>query len=210
MALFVPSRSIHRRALLAAAFAALAAPAAAQGRAPLVEAAGRGDLAQVQALLRGGADIEQRDAGGRTAKRDVPGTNHPRIREPSPMPLGHGHPTLGTKVAAMKTIAILALALSSSVFAGDRAYRCVGPSGVFYRSQPCPSSSSSVAPIIDGAGGLALVPGAVQQQQIDRAEACESAREKWDRTLAAARSRGHTIQREYASRVEANIAALCY
>lgn len=37
------------------------------GRAALVEAAARGDLAQVQALLREGAPIEQRDTSGRTA-----------------------------------------------------------------------------------------------------------------------------------------------
>jgi tRNA(Arg) A34 adenosine deaminase TadA len=44
--------------------------------APLVEAAGRGDLAQVQALLRAGAQIEQRDAEGRTAIVAATDGNH--------------------------------------------------------------------------------------------------------------------------------------
>lgn len=39
----------------------------AQGAAALVEAAGRGDLAQVRRLLDAGAPVEQRDARGRTA-----------------------------------------------------------------------------------------------------------------------------------------------
>ena len=58
---------MKRRALLAAALAAATAPGAAQVRAPLVESAGRGELTRVEALLREGADIEQRDAAGRTA-----------------------------------------------------------------------------------------------------------------------------------------------
>jgi uncharacterized protein len=48
----------------------------AQAGAQLVHAAGRGDLAVVQALLRGGADIEQRDAGGRTAILAATDGNH--------------------------------------------------------------------------------------------------------------------------------------
>lgn len=44
--------------------------------APLVEAAARGDLAQVQALLRAGADVEQRDASRRTAIVAATDGNH--------------------------------------------------------------------------------------------------------------------------------------
>jgi hypothetical protein len=63
-----------RRGLLAVALSA--ATALAQAPAPLVEAAARGDLAQVQALLRAGADIEQRDASGRTAVLAATAGNH--------------------------------------------------------------------------------------------------------------------------------------
>jgi len=62
--------------MLAAALAAATAPTMAQIRASLVEAAGRGDLAQVEALLRSGADIEQRDAAGRTAVLAATDGNH--------------------------------------------------------------------------------------------------------------------------------------
>lgn len=63
-----PSRSLKRRVALAllAGTAGMTATAIAQTPS-LIEAAARGDLAQVQALLRTGADIEQRDADGRTA-----------------------------------------------------------------------------------------------------------------------------------------------
>ncbi|GAB3648382.1 ankyrin repeat domain-containing protein [Ramlibacter alkalitolerans] len=62
------SGSPYRRLLLAAGSITLLSPLAhAQAQAPLVEAAARGDLPQVQALLRAGADVEQRDANGRTA-----------------------------------------------------------------------------------------------------------------------------------------------
>jgi ankyrin repeat protein len=66
----------RRRRLLAAAVATVIVPAAAQTGAPLVEAAGRGDVAQVQALLRAGADIEQRDANRRTAILAATDGNH--------------------------------------------------------------------------------------------------------------------------------------
>jgi len=65
-----------RRLLLAATLLAATAPGIAEGRPPLVEAAGRGDLAQVQALLQAGADIEQRDVGGSTALLAATGGNH--------------------------------------------------------------------------------------------------------------------------------------
>jgi ankyrin repeat protein len=64
------------RALLAAALSAIAVLAWGQSQAPLVEAAGRGELAQVQALLRAGADVEQRDANGRTAVLAATAGNH--------------------------------------------------------------------------------------------------------------------------------------
>jgi uncharacterized protein len=67
---------MKRRAMLAAPFAAALGPATAQSRTSLVEAAGRGDLAQVEALLRAGADIEQRDAGARTAVLAATDGNH--------------------------------------------------------------------------------------------------------------------------------------
>lgn len=111
----------------------------------------------------------------------------------------------------MKTIAMLTLLLAGNVFAGDVAYRCIGADGsVFYRSRPCPSTSSSIAPVMGGSGGFAVVPGSVRQEEVDRSQACQLAREKWDRTLSNARSRGHQIQQEYANKVEANISALCY
>ena len=47
--------------------AAAAGLAVARSHALLVDAAGRGDLARVQAFLRAGVNIEQRDADGRTA-----------------------------------------------------------------------------------------------------------------------------------------------
>lgn len=65
-----------RRALVAAAMSALAGLAWSQAQAPLVEAAARGDLARVEALLRAGADIEQRDANGRTAVLAATDGNH--------------------------------------------------------------------------------------------------------------------------------------
>jgi hypothetical protein len=115
------------------------------------------------------------------------------------------------KGIAMKSIAILALALAGNVFAGDVAYKCIGADGsTFYRSHPCSSTSSSIAPVIGGAGGLAVVPGSVREQKIERSQACQLAREKWYRTLDGAQSRGHQIPQDYANKVQANISALCY
>jgi len=67
---------VRRRLLLAGACAAVAQFAGAQQAPPLVEAAARGDLARVQALLQGGADVEQRDASGRTAVLAATDGNH--------------------------------------------------------------------------------------------------------------------------------------
>lgn len=66
----------RRRVLLAGPLAAFAIRTVAQSRAALVEAAGRGEVAQVQALLQAGADIEQRDADGRTAVLAATAGNH--------------------------------------------------------------------------------------------------------------------------------------
>ncbi|GAB3762092.1 ankyrin repeat domain-containing protein [Ramlibacter monticola] len=72
------ARGVARRDLFAGGLALMAQIAAgqAQAQAPLVEAAARGDLARLQALLRGGADIEQRNAGGRTAVLAATAGNH--------------------------------------------------------------------------------------------------------------------------------------
>lgn len=111
----------------------------------------------------------------------------------------------------MKSIAILTVALAGIAFASDVAYKCIGPDGsTFYRSRPCPRASSSIAPVIGGAGGFAVVPGPVRQEEVQRSQACQSAQEKWNRTLEGARNRGHQIPRDYANKVEANISALCY
>ncbi|BEP89159.1 hypothetical protein GmRootV77_42330 [Variovorax sp. V77] len=112
---------------------------------------------------------------------------------------------------AMKSITILALALAGNAFAGDAAYKCVGADGsAFYRSRPCPGTSISIAPVIGGAGGYAVVPGPVRQEEVARSQACQSAQEKWNRTLSHASSRGHQIPSDYANKAQANIAALCY
>jgi uncharacterized protein len=71
---------ISRRALLLGPLLAAPTIVLAQGQAAaLVEAAGRGDLARVQALLRAGADIEQRDANGRTAVLAATDGNHVEV-----------------------------------------------------------------------------------------------------------------------------------
>lgn len=59
---------MNRRHLMIALAPSIVSPVAAQSSptAPLVDAAGRGDLAQVRRLLEAGAAIEQRDARGRT------------------------------------------------------------------------------------------------------------------------------------------------
>lgn len=111
----------------------------------------------------------------------------------------------------MKSTTILVLALAGNAFAGDIAYRCIGADGsAFYRSHPCPRTSSAVAPIIGGAGGVAIVPGSVRQEEVHRTQACQQAREKWNRTLSHANGSGHQIPPDYANKVAANIAALCY
>jgi ankyrin repeat protein len=69
------SNPLRRHLLLAGALLA-ALLAHAQPQAPLVEAAARGDLARVQALLQAGAAIEQRDANGRTAVLAATAGNH--------------------------------------------------------------------------------------------------------------------------------------
>ena len=61
--------------LCAVLLATLCVPVLAQP-APLVEAAGRGDLPAVRRLLEGGAAIEQRDARGRTAVLAATDGNH--------------------------------------------------------------------------------------------------------------------------------------
>jgi hypothetical protein len=63
----MPLPALRRRSLAALAIAIAAGGVAAQGRPMLVDAAARGDLARVEALLRTGADTELRDANGRTA-----------------------------------------------------------------------------------------------------------------------------------------------
>jgi ankyrin repeat protein len=71
------STSMQRRRFLALAVCVpVAGRVLAQSTAPLVEAAARGDLAQVQALLRAGANIEQRDADGRTPILAATAGNH--------------------------------------------------------------------------------------------------------------------------------------
>jgi ankyrin repeat protein len=71
---------MNRRLLLMASLPAVAClPAQSQtlpAPAPLVEAAARGDLPRVQALLERGADVEQRDANGRTAVLAATAGNH--------------------------------------------------------------------------------------------------------------------------------------
>jgi len=66
----------RRRVLVAAALSTVAGFTWSQAQAPLVEAAARGDLAQVQSLLRAGANVEQRDATGRTAVLAATAGNH--------------------------------------------------------------------------------------------------------------------------------------
>lgn len=61
----VPMQRRHASTALAASL--LLNGARAQDAAPLVDAAGRGDLAQVRRLLDAGAPVEQRDSRGRTA-----------------------------------------------------------------------------------------------------------------------------------------------
>lgn len=63
----IAAARLRRRVLLGMAWAVAASVALAQPSAPLVDAARRGDLPQVRTLLRAGADVEQRDADGRTA-----------------------------------------------------------------------------------------------------------------------------------------------
>lgn len=76
MAVVDETPPIHRRSLFALGLAAAAGLAVAQSHALLVDAAGRGDLARVRALLRAGADIELRDADGRTAILAATDGNH--------------------------------------------------------------------------------------------------------------------------------------
>lgn len=70
------STRMQRRRFLAVALCAPAPFALAQAGSPLVEAARRGDLAQVQALLRAGAAVDQRDGDGRTAILAATDGNH--------------------------------------------------------------------------------------------------------------------------------------
>ena len=72
-------RGLSRRAVLLASLLAAPRIVPAQGPPPLVEAAARGDLARVQALLRANADIEQRDANGRTAVLAATDGNHAQV-----------------------------------------------------------------------------------------------------------------------------------
>ena len=67
--------SLHRRQLVLAA-ALSPALAGAQDYAPLVEAAGRGDLPAVRRLLEGGMPVEQRDSRGRTPVLAATDGNH--------------------------------------------------------------------------------------------------------------------------------------
>jgi uncharacterized protein len=67
---------LRRRLWVAAVLVAIATPNVAQVRVSLVDAAGRGDLAQVRTLLRAGANIEQRDPSGRTAVLAATDGNH--------------------------------------------------------------------------------------------------------------------------------------
>ncbi len=109
----------------------------------------------------------------------------------------------------MKSIAILTLALTCNALADGIAYKCTGYDGsVFYRNNGCPSHSGFAAPVIGGAGGVALVNGSVRQEVIKRSLACQLARAKWERTLNM--SSGRPIPQNYVATVEANISALCY
>jgi ankyrin repeat protein len=71
--------TMRRRAIFAAVLATVTAPTMARGSTLLVEAAGRGDLAEVEKLLHGGADIEQRDSAGRTAVLAATDGNHVQV-----------------------------------------------------------------------------------------------------------------------------------
>lgn len=73
-----PQWRMNRRDLfLKACLIFTALPAAhAQSPAPLVEAAARGELAQVQRLLAAGVSVEQRDSSGRTAVLAATAGNH--------------------------------------------------------------------------------------------------------------------------------------
>lgn len=84
------------------------------------------------------------------------------------------------KDIAMKSITILAL--PGNAFAGDAAYKCVGAGGSAYRIRPCPGSSISIVPVIGSAGGYAIVPGSVRQEEAGRSQACQSAQEKESNT----------------------------
>jgi ankyrin repeat protein len=69
---------MNRRHLFIALAAGIVRGAAAQSppAVALVDAAGRGDLAQVRRLLEAGSSIEQRDASGRTAVLAATAGNH--------------------------------------------------------------------------------------------------------------------------------------